>query len=132
MKVVNSLVAPVGLVVAALGLTGVVSPPTLFAIAKSLLTANGLYAIAALRLAIGAVFFLAAPASRMPKTLRALGVLVFVSGIVTALVGVERAVGMLDWFAGQGPAFMRAMAALALAFGAFVVYVAPPPFSRRS
>lgn len=132
MKTVNVLVAIVGLVMAGLGLTGVASPPVLFGIAKSLLTTNGLYAIAALRLAIGVLFFLAAPASRMPKTLRALGVLVFVSGIVTALVGVEFAVGMLDWFGLQGPAFMRVMAALATAFGAFIVYVAAPRFTRRS
>src|SRR5262245_25885803 len=73
------------LVVAALGSLGVVAPGSLGAVAATLLTLTGLYVAAALRIVLGAALFVAAPASRFPRTLRVIGILIVVAGLATPL-----------------------------------------------
>ena len=55
------------------------------------LTPAGLYAAAGLRLVLGTALFLAAPTSRTPKMLRILGVVIFVAGLATPLIGIDHA-----------------------------------------
>jgi hypothetical protein len=110
------------LVVAALGAVGVVSPGALLRIAHYFQTSLGLYAAAALRIVLGGALWFAAPGSRAPRLIRAIGLLVLVAGLVTPLFGVERFHGILDWWSARGPAFMRAWAAVVLAFGCTLAY----------
>jgi hypothetical protein len=100
-----------------------VAPDRRLAVERAVMTPAGLYAIAALRIAIGVVFVLAAPASRAPRTLRVLGVTVMIAGLTTPWFGVARARGVLDWLAGAGPLLMRLDAAVGMAVGGFLVYV---------
>ena len=118
----NRLAAFFGFIIAAIGGLGVAAPSILLEATPFLLTETGLYAAAAFRVAVGAVLILAAATSRMPRTLRILGVLIVLGGIVTPLIGVERAQAMVDWWAALGPTFMRGWALLALLFGAFIIY----------
>lgn len=123
----NTLAAVFGFIVAAVGMVGVAIPTVLLEATPFLLTETGLYAAAAFRIIVGVVLFTAAGASRMPRTLRILGVLIILGGIVTPFIGVDRARAMVDWWAALGPAFMRAWAFLAVIFGSFVIYA-----SRRA
>ena len=100
-----------------------VAPDRRLAVERAVMTPAGLYAIAALRIAIGVVFVLAAPASRAPRTLRVLGVIVMIAGLTTPWFGVTRARAVLDWLAGAGPLLMRLDAAVGMALGGFLVYV---------
>ena len=90
------------------------------------LTYVGLYVAAAVRVVFGLVLTAAASASRLPKTLRILGVLMVVAGIITPVFGVERARAVVDWWSAQGPAFMRAWAALAVVMGLVIVFAVAP------
>ena len=108
-----------------------VAPDRRLAVERAVMTPAGLYAIAALRIAIGVVFVLAAPASRAPRTLRVLGVIVMIAGLTTPWFGVTRARAVLDWLAGAGPLLMRLDAAVGMALGGFLVYVFRGP-TRRS
>ena len=54
----------------------------------SVITPTGLYTIAALRIAIGLTLVFAAPASRAPRTLRVLGLIVIMAGLSTPWFGV--------------------------------------------
>ncbi len=93
------------------------------------MTPVGLYVVAVVRVAIGLLLIRVAPASRTPRTLRVLGVIVVVAGLLTPLIG-ARARAILDWWAALGPAYLRLPAVIALAFGAFVIYAvagSPPP-----
>lgn len=112
--------------VAVLGAVGLVSPPRLFAIVRSFQTPVGLYLAAALRLVLGAALFLAAPASRAPEFLRILGVVIVVAGLITPLFGLDRFRRLLDWWAAQGPIFVRVWATFALAFGLLLAYALVP------
>jgi len=115
-----------GLLIAALGLLGVAAPTILLQAAPFTLTQAGLYAAAAFRVVVGLVLILAAPASRMPRTLRVLGALMVIGGIATPFIGVERARAMVEWWSALGPVFMRVWASLAVLVGSFIIYAASP------
>jgi len=118
------------IVVAAPGAVGVVAPAHLLAITRLFLTPAGLYAAAAVRLALGTALFVAAPTSRAPTTVRILGVVIFGAGLITPLIGIERAHAIVEWWSDQGTAFMRVWAAIALAFGLFLAYAIAPRTPR--
>lgn len=109
-----------------LGAMGLVSPSGLIGIGQSLQSPEALYAVAFIRVVLGALLFWIAPASRLPRTLRAIGVFVFAAGVVTPIVGVDRAQAMLTWWSGQGSVFIRAWACIAIAFGIFIIYAVIP------
>lgn len=116
----------VALIIVGMGLTGIVCPDCLVRIGHYSFTPVGLYVVALLRVAIGLVFFLAAPASRAPKTLRILGIVVCVAGVATAFLTVERAQALLDWWAANGATFVRFGAGVALLLGSFIAYLTAP------
>lgn len=124
MSIWNRVAVLFGLVVAAIGVLGVAAPTVLFETSSFLLTANGLYAAAAFRIVVGLVLVLAAATSRMPRTLRILGILIILGGIITPFVGVDRARAIVEWWATLRPWFMRAWAVLAVALGSLIIYAA--------
>ena len=118
------------LVIAVVGVVGLIAPASLLAISLPFLTAAGLYAAAALRVVLETALFVAAPTSRAPKTVRTLGVVIIVAGLITPLIGVERARTIIEWWAAQGPAFMCLWAGVALTLGLFLAYAIAPRTPR--
>jgi len=123
-------VLALSIVIAVVGAVGIVVPTSLLATAGLFLTPTGLYAAAALRLVLGTALVVAAPASRAPQTLRSLGVVIIAAGLVTPLLGVDRARAIVVWWTAQGTAFMRVWAGVALAFAMFLAYAVAPRRSR--
>ena len=121
----------IGVLVILVGAVGVVAPDVFLSVGRAMITPGGLYAIAALRIAIGLVFVLAAPASRAPRALRVLGVLVIIAGLATPWFGVARSLAVLDWWASVGPSLRRFEAGVAVPLGGFLVYVFRPPAPAR-
>jgi hypothetical protein len=128
----NVAVGIAGVVIAGVGVTGLLAPFLLLECGKSLLSANGLYAVAAVRVAFGLALWFAAGSSRLPRTLRIIGVLIIINGLVTPFIGIERSELLLTWFAMRGPMFVRVIATFAIAFGAFVVYAVSPQHTPPS
>ena len=87
--------------------------------------------MAALRIALGVVFVLAAPTSRAPRTVRVLGLIVIIAGLATPWFGVTRARAIMNWAASAGPLWMRFAASVAMALGGFLVYVFRPPVPAK-
>lgn len=85
-------------------------------------TSAGLYVLAALRIGLGWVFIRAAPMSRTPRALRAIGMIMVALGVVTAFRDVESGRAVVKWELALGTPFFRAAAAFWLAFGAFVTF----------
>jgi len=123
-----------GLVIGALVILGsaisFAAPDLRLSLERLVITPAGLYAIAALRIAIGLVFVLAAPASRAPRTLRVLGLIVIIAGLTTPWFGVARARAVLNWLASAG--LMRLAAGVGMAIGGFLVYVFRAPTRRAT
>ena len=85
-------------------------------------TPVALYTAAAVRFAMGLVVILCAPASRAPKTLRALGAVMCMQALTATLLGPDRARAVLEWETMQGTALLRVGAAVALAAGGFMAF----------
>ena len=123
----------VGLVIGALVILAsaisIAVPDLRLSLERSAFTPVGLYAIAAMRITVGLVFTVAARASRAPRTVRALGLIVIIAGLMTPLFGATRAQAVLDWLQNAGPLLMRLDAVVGLALGAFLVYVFRPAAS---
>lgn len=111
----------IGLLIVAQGLLGLAAPEFFLDLIRSIQTPPVIYAAAVARIVIGAVLVLAAPASRAPLSLRILGTLIVIGGVLTPFVGVRLADVILAWWS-QGPNVVRAWAAGALVLGAFVVW----------
>jgi hypothetical protein len=118
---VKTLALIVAVAIIALGVAGLVAPGVLVSIGRVAVTPVGLYVVAVLRVAIGLLLIRVAPASRTPRTLRVLGAMVVVAGLLTPFMG-EPARAMLDWWSSVGTAYLRLAAALAIGFGGFIVY----------
>ena len=116
----------IGLIIASLGILGMAAPAVLLDATAFALTQTGLYVAAVLRVAFGLVLFLAAPVSRLPRTMRILGALIVLAGVMTPFFGVERARAIVDWWTVQGPLFMRAWAAIAVVLGLLIIYAFAP------
>ena len=96
------------------------------------ITPAGLYALAALRIAIGLLVVFAAPASRAPRTLRVLGLIVIIAGLMTPWFGVARSRAVLNWLESAGPLLMRLDAGVGMALGGFLVHVFRTPTRRAT
>jgi sugar phosphate permease len=113
----------VALIIIIVGIAGLVSPDSVTTVRRLYFaTPLGLYAAAAVRVAMGIAVILCASVSRAPKTLRALGAVVCLQGLAATLLGPERARTILEWESIQGPAILRAGAAVALATGGFLAF----------
>ena len=134
MRIVILLVA---LLVIAFGIVGLVSPDSVMAFRRQYVAATliGPTVVGAVRVAIGLLLIFSAPASRLPKTLRVLGVLVCVQGLVQGVgspfFGPDRAQMILEWEAAH-PALLRVGAPIALATGGFIVFAVTNPATRSS
>jgi hypothetical protein len=114
------------LCVAAVGALGVLSPARLLDFARRFESPAGLYTAAAFRVLMGVALLLAAPTSRAPGVVRIVGVVILLAGLLTPVVGLERARRIIRWWSRRGPAFMRIWAGLALAFGLTMAYAVSP------
>ena len=127
----KTLVFVIGLLIIGLGAIGVVAPSALLWIARHPVTMVELYVIAAGRIVVGSLLLAVASASRAPRTLRVLGAIALIAGIVTPFLGVARVQVLMEWFAQQGSGFLRVVALVALAVGGLVAYTcAPAPRPR--
>jgi len=120
------------LFVLAAGVTGVAFPDRLIGLRGPAASQAGLLGFAVLASAVGIVLIMAAPASRVPKTLQAAGAAFLFAGMATPFVGVERTRALLDWAAAQGPWLVRAWGAVVLAAGAFLVFSLRPRAARHA
>jgi hypothetical protein len=120
------LACAIGALMILLGLTGIFWPEGLVGVGQYSFTSVGLYVVAIIRVVIGLVLFLAAPASRAPKTLRILGVIVCVAGVAVASLSVQRAQELMDWWTTHGLGFVRVAAVIVVAVGGFIAYVTAP------
>ena len=105
------------------GILGLISPDSVTTVRRLYFaTPVALYAAGAVRVAMGLVVILCAPASRAPKTLRLLGALMCMQGLTATLLGPNRARAVLEWETMRGTALLRVGAAVALATGAFMAF----------
>ena len=114
---------PVALLSIVVGIAGIASPDGGMTLRRLYFATPGrFYAAGAVRVAMGLLLVLAASSSRWPRTLRAMGALMCLQVVAANLFGIERARAIMEWEGMQGPALLRAGAAVALASGGFIMF----------
>ena len=104
------------------GLTGILYPEGLIELMKYSFTSTGIYVAAITRMVLGALLLVAATATRTPKTIRVIAVIIFLAGVATALVSPDRAQVLKDWWLSHGPDALRVAACFPLAVGFFILF----------
>ncbi len=97
----NIIVAIIGWVIVAEGLLGIIRPHLLLEAVVSWSPDLRLYISVGSRIVIGLLLFFAAPSCRLPRFTRAIGIIVFVAGIVFALIGANRIGSIVEWISGK-------------------------------
>jgi hypothetical protein len=103
------------------GLTGVLWPEGMVDLMKYSFTSTGIYVAAISRMVLGGLLLVAAGATRTPKTIRVIAVIIFLAGVATALSSPDRAQVLKDWWLSHGPDFLRIAACFPLAVGFFIL-----------
>ena len=116
----RAIVLVIAVMMILLGLTGVFWPAGLTEVARWTFSPKGLYTGAGVRVLIGALLIVAAAGTAMPKTVRVIGAIIFVAGILTALLSVETAQRLAAWFFDNGEDRLRIVACLPLVVGLFL------------
>ena len=116
----------IGLFVVTLGAAGIVVPELFITAFRVFQVPPVLYAMAGFRVVAGIVILLAAPASRLPWTLRVLGSAIAIAGAITPFLGGRLAQFVLESVSMSGPFLPRVWAAVALAVGLVIVYAVAP------
>ena len=103
-----------------LGLTGVLWPEGLMQLATYSFSRSGLYVVAAARIVLGGLLFVAARATRTPNTVRVIGLIIFTVGIVGVVISHEPAQRLSEWWVAKGADAFRIAACVPLAAGLFI------------
>jgi len=114
----------IGALLILVGLTGVLWPEGLLDLVKYSFTSTGIYVTAIARMVLGALLLVAAAATRTPKTIRVIAVIIFLAGVATCLITPARAEVLKDWWVSHGPELLRIVACFPLAVGFFILVAA--------
>ena len=125
-RVVAFLALLAGLLLTGLGILGLVSPPDFTALVADVQKRSNIYVLAAVRVAIGVILLLAAPASRTPFLLGTVGVLIALAGVISPFMALPLRQSVQRWMAGGSNIPMQVWAGVALALGAFITYATAP------
>jgi hypothetical protein len=118
---------PIALLSIVVGIAGIASPDGAMTIRRLYYATPALfYAVVAARSALGLGLILAASNSRWPRILGTVGAMVCLQGLSATLLGLDHARAIMEWEGMQGPALLRAGAAVALASGGFIVFAITP------
>src|SRR5229473_945980 len=118
----NIIVAIIGWVIVAEGLLGIIRPHLLLEAVVSWSPDLRLYISVGSRIVIGLLLFFAAPSCRLPRFTRAIGIIVFVAGIVFAFIGANRIGSIVEWISGKPSLVIQLVYLLAIILGGFLVY----------
>lgn len=118
------LVASIGIIIALLGAVTMAAPDFTRRVVRAGLTPRALYGAVAVRVLVGAFFVFASEACSWPIAIGTVGVLMLAAGFVGLFLGLARVESLMGWFLRLPDAVFRPLAAVAVGFGAFIVYAA--------
>ena len=121
-----------GLSIAVIGLLSIAWPESFAAILRESQTLTALYLGAGSRVLLGISLLLSAPSSRAPATLRVLGMLFLVVGLVMPFRGLEVFRAYAGWFLSLGSWAVRVWGLVAMGFGLSIAYAVSNSLATRS
>ncbi|HZW75867.1 MAG TPA: hypothetical protein VFF43_20120 [Caldimonas sp.] len=116
----------VGLLIAAVGVTGLIAPAALYTIASWFTSPDPWYLLAVVRIAVGVLLLIEAKVSRAPRAVRVVAFIPILAGIAIPFIGVERAGAMVQSWLSVRPAVARLSVLPVLALGSFIAWAFAP------
>ena len=125
MTIPTVIVALLGLLTSIAGIAVIARPDRVSDIADRAL-ATGAFKIGAIlgRIALGIVFLLAAPDTRLPTFLTVLGFLAIIGGVAVAIMKDAWVNGLVEWWARQAEIILRVWGVLIAILGGVIIYAA--------
>lgn len=121
------LVQAVGILIAAAGLAALLVPDALKRVFRGVMSSGSWLAVASIgRIALGAAFWFAAPATRGPAFVRVLAVLMIAAGLALPLLGRRRLAPFVAWWVERPDRWIRAIAPLGILLGVLVALAGRP------
>jgi len=114
------------LLIAGLGIVGILSPDSFSEFLRQLQTPAGMYFAACVRLVFGISLLMSAMKSRAPDVLRVLGWVFVVAGLLIPVIGFENFRSVVDTFLALGGGAARIWGVVALALGLAIAYSVAP------
>jgi hypothetical protein len=102
---------------------GMASPSGLLELVGRFANRQGYAFAIAVRVVLGAVSILAAPASLMPVLLYVVGAIALAAAAVLLLIGLPGYRRIMEWVAGFAPSMLRVGLVFGLVFGAALIWV---------
>lgn len=116
----SMIVGIVGLFIAIMGLSAVLSPSWMRRMLDRFLEKNWVAGAAIFRLVVGTLFIFAASSTRAPTFIMVMGVFLVIAGLSVPLAGRARIESMARWWLGKKDFVLRGWGLLALVLGAFI------------
>ena len=120
----SQLVLLVGLLVSGISLFLIIQPGRMAGLLDKVFGGRWLYAVALLRLLLGAGLIAAADSVAYSSTVSLFGWLFALSGLLLVVISAPVLRKMASWFGALSPTMTRLWLSLALLFGLFFVYAA--------
>ena len=120
------VVTVLGVLIAAIGLMGVLTPRSLIALVQRYWPGPGRFWFAvSIRLVLGVVFLAVASDCRAPIVIRVIGVISVAAALGMIVLGTARLDRLIEWWLGRPLPYVRLWASGAIAFGALLIYAGP-------
>ena len=123
------LVAAFGLLILALSTWGVFQPGKLMALVKSMADKPFMLIAVGTRVLLAIILWFAAPLARHPMVFQGIAIVALIAAFTMLIVGKERLLRMVDWWAERGAATLRGWMLLGLLFGGYLLWAVWPAVS---
>lgn len=118
-------IATIGAVFGAVGVAGFAAPGAMAGAIDGFRSSPvRIYGWAGVRVIIGMVLALGAPATASPTLIRVIGAVVVVKAALVPVLGLDRVRSLLGWFQARSPVLVRFLFLLVASFGGFLVWAA--------
>jgi len=116
------IVSILGVLVAAIGLMGIVQPRRIIDLVEYWRGPTRFRLAIVVRLVLGCVLLVVAPTCRLPIVVNLIGAIAIVAAVVIRIVGQKRLDSFIAWWLAHPPALIRLSVLFAVAFGVLLVY----------
>ena len=115
-------VVATGVLALGIGLTMLASPAHMRRGLDKAITRRMLPVISMVRIGIGIALVLAAPSTRLPAFIWALGLLVILRGVALPMIGLDRSRKLADWWKAKPDRTIRGWSLLVILLGALLLW----------
>jgi len=120
----DTVIKIIGIVIICIAVLYMIKPGIIKALIRLFSKGSRLYLAGVLRLALAVVLFVGATQCDKTRLVIAFGVLCLLSALLVFALGPKKLSPMLKWYLDKPDWILRIIAAIALAFGALIVYSA--------